>query len=138
MAMCQLNAAVDLHDFLYVNITVSDRGGSVIAINIPELIPVKHLKAPPYTKKVNLKLYAVRSAIDTISGAPYEYAGESSFDYNNNPVPARDILLELKLKPGIIVAVAIAIEYETVKGDRTPLETRWLPAAAIAIGRLKK
>ena len=138
MAMCQLNAAVDLHDFLFAGITVSDRGKSVVAVSIPELIPVKHLKAPPGTKKVNMKLYAVRSNNETASGYPLLYQQEISFVYNNTPVPARDILMELKVKAGNIIVVAVAIEYETMKGDKAPTERRWLPAAAVAIGRLKK
>ena len=134
---CQLSGKTEFRNYLKANIAVTDRGNMVIAVGIPEINPVQHLKAPAGTKKVTLKFFAASS--------PFEIAGTGAcsttinFDYNENIIPAQDVLLEIKLaNPNDITIIAIAIEYE-VRGTNHPvLDLRWLPAAVVAIGRLKK
>src|ERR1700712_109548 len=44
--MCQLNAEVDLRDFLRTDITVNDSGSGKITVVFPEINPKRDFKAP--------------------------------------------------------------------------------------------
>lgn len=136
--MCQLNKIVDLRDCFRVNIAVSDAGNGKIAIDIPEFLPKNILKVPLRTMKVNIKLVAVTSPFRNVPAPCSLCTNQFSFIYNNDPVPARSFELQTDAGTGDIALVALAVEYETADSDRTYLrDLRWLPAAIIALGRLK-
>ena len=61
-----------------------------------------------------------------------------SFDHTATAIPAQEIELVLTAKPGDMVLIAVAVEFETYTGDKTRLDPKWLPAAAIALGRLRE
>ena len=58
-------------------------------------------------------------------------------DYSKKAVPANDIILKLQAQPGDIAMVAVALEYEVAGESLSLTDPRWLPAALIALGRLK-
>lgn len=136
--MCQLNAEVDLRDFLRADITVNDRGNGIVTVVFPEINPKKDFKVPSRTMKVNVKLILVTSPF-RIAPNPYSYCTQQiSFIYND-PVPARSFDLQAAAGTGDIAVVAMALEFET--GDSVSRsynkEKKWLPAAIIAMGKLK-
>lgn len=135
--MCQLNPVIDLRDFLKIQLTVSDRGNGVIGVNFPPMNPVRNLKAPSQTVKVNLKLIAISSPFGTRSASMGFAIQEYRFDYTNTLLPAREFVLEPSAIAGDIAIVVLAMEYETAGTGRCLTDPAWLPAAVVAIGRLK-
>ena len=136
--MCQLNEGTDLRDFWKTEITVMDNGNQIILIEIPEFNPTKDLKVPLRTMKVNLKLIVVTSPFKEDVTACNICTKQYSFDYSNTPVPAQQFVMQTAAGTGDIALVVMAIEYETSDTGKGVYNTelRWLPAAAIAMGRL--
>ncbi|HMJ46494.1 MAG TPA: hypothetical protein VK498_04150, partial [Ferruginibacter sp.] len=136
-SMCQLNDAADLRDMLEAQITVTDRGNGTIAINIPSINPLKNIKAPVRTTKVNLKMLATCSPF---KGSQYisGFAGENfSFNYSNSEITFPEFILDTKGKLSDIAIVVIAMEFETTNAEgKFNTEPKWLPAGVIAMGRL--
>lgn len=137
-SMCQLNTEVDLRDYLNATITVSNSGNSRITVVIPEINPKTDIKVPLRTMKVNIKLIAVTSAFRNAPD-PYSFCTEQySFIYNNVPVPAKSFELQMTAGTGDIAILAVALEYETSdSGGTYSGDKKWLPAAIIAMGKLK-
>jgi hypothetical protein len=136
---CQLNAQSDLRDFIMEGITVNDEGNGLVGIHIPPLNPRKELKAPAGTAKVNLKLVVVHSSFG-ISLASYSGMKEYRFAYTDELIPAQQIVIDAKQPSypvdGRIALVVMALEFEMPDG-KINMEQKWLPAALIAMGRLK-
>lgn len=139
----QLNTETSLWNLLQTNIGVSDEGDGNIMVNIPALNPMQHIKAPHDTTKVNMKLVVAHSAFTADKGPSYEKMEEYSFDYVNSELPSRQIRIDAKFPgfgtSGHIAIVVLALEFETNEMGRARKnsETRWLPAAVVAMGRLK-
>ncbi|MEO8769193.1 MAG: hypothetical protein ABI402_03895 [Ferruginibacter sp.] len=137
--MCQLNAEVDLRDFLRTDITVNDSGSRMITVVLPEINPKRDFKVPPRTMKVNVKLIVVTSPF-RIAPYPYSFCTQQiSFIYNNDPVPASSFELQATAGTGDIAIVAMALEYETSDSGNGSYnkDQKWLPGAIIAMGKLK-
>ncbi|HAN65332.1 MAG TPA: hypothetical protein DCQ34_03205 [Chitinophagaceae bacterium] len=138
--MCQLNSEVDFRDCFRENITVTDKGKGMIQVTIPPFTPKLTLKSPVRTMKVNLKLIAVTSPFKE-AGPRYSLCTEQiSFTLQNKPVPATELVLHTKASAKNIAIIIAAIEYETtdcLKGQCIT-DPKWLPVAALAMGRLKK
>jgi hypothetical protein len=137
--MCRLNAEVDLRDLFNTDITISDSGNGKITITIPAMTPKTDIKAPSRTMKVNIKLIAVTSPFRNGAGTYNLCTEQYSFIYNNDPVPAITYQLHTNAGTGDIALIAMALEYETTDTGTGYYnrELRWLPAAVIAMGRLK-
>jgi len=131
--MCQLSNETDLRDYFKATIEVQDRGKGDIAIVLPVINPVLQLKVPAHTKKVNIKMIAISSDFKSktlISGMASE---NYVFEYKNKLTTLPESILHTK--QGDIAIVAIGLEYEMADGLYNQ-ETRWLPAAAVAIGKM--
>ena len=135
---CQLNPAADLRDILFTPITVADKGKGKISVSIPAMDPSKQMKKlPSTTAAVNMKLVVLHSAFEGVY--PYMYKEEYSFKYDQKPHPAKELLIETNAPAGNIAIVVLALELVDA-GKTASLNTakQWLPAAVIAMGRLKK
>ncbi|MBS1741462.1 MAG: hypothetical protein JST81_00390 [Bacteroidetes bacterium] len=137
--MCRLNAAVDLRDLINTDITIEDCGNGKLKITLAEMIPRINIKAPLRTIKVNIKLVVVTSPFkDDVH--QYNLCTEQySFDYNNDPLPATSLEFNTSGGTGDIAVLAMALEYQTSDTGNGFMnkDLKWLPAAAIAMGRLK-
>lgn len=138
--MCQLNTEVDFRDYFKSDITVTDKGKGKILITLPEIEARLTLKSPIRTMKVNLKLMAVTSPFKETGSRSNLILETISFTLNKKTIPATEVLLQTKASSGHIALVVAALEYETENSGKGQVEKelRWLPAAAIALGRLKK
>ncbi len=137
--MCQLNPGADLRDFLKFDITVNDSGNGKVIIDLPEINTKKDIKSPSRTMKVNIKLIVVTSPFRN-DPRSYSFCTEQySFIYNNDPVPAKSLELQTNGGTGDIAIVTMALEFETADSGNGIYsnEIRWLPAAIIAMGKLK-
>ena len=133
--MCQLSNDTDMRDYFRANLTVSDNSNGIVLVEIPPFNPVQKIKAPKQAKNITVRLIAVSSCFDkgvVISGVAAE---SHTFPYNNEVITFPVMELKTKGATGDIAVVALAIEYETATQVIT--ENKWLPAAALAIGRLK-
>ncbi len=137
IGMCQLNPAVDLRDCFFPAITVTDRGRGVTGVNIAAFVPNRDMGAPPQTRKVILSVLAASSSFLPQHGAPLIAVQSIPFNYNGSTVPAQELQLAPGTRAGEIAVVAIAIEYLLADGSPASTDLRWLPAAAIAMGRMK-
>ncbi|MFT3911786.1 MAG: hypothetical protein QM737_20345 [Ferruginibacter sp.] len=137
--MCQLNAEVDLRDFLRTDITVNDSGSGKITVVFPEINPKRDFKAPLRTMKVNIKLIVGTSPFRNASQLYSLCTKQFSFIYNNDPVPASSFELQTTGGTGDVAIVSMALEYETEDSGNGSYnkELKWLPAAIIAMGKLK-
>lgn len=132
--MCQLNPAAELRQFFKADITMSDDRSEGISVSFPSFDPQSVIRAPLGAKKVTIKVITASSPTDT---APVRYAKESfSFDLTDTIVPAREILLKTEGDKGDLVIVVLAIEFGK-SGREIITDPRWLPAAVIAMGRIK-
>lgn len=137
--MCQMAEGIDLRDFWKTGITVTDNGSGNILIDLPEFNPKKDLKVPLRTMKVNLKLIAVTSPFKEAPVPCTLCKQQFSFEYSSSPVPAQQFVLQTDAGTGDIALVLMGLEFETTdSGNGMPLkDIRWLPTAAIAMGKLK-
>jgi hypothetical protein len=132
--MCQLNAASDLRDMLFISIAVTDNGAGKLLVSIPAMNPVRDMKKlPAQTASVNIKLAALHSGFDGKS-AVHQSIEQYSLPYENTGLPAKEIIIDTKAPAGNLAIVAMAIE---PFAEGKPLAAEWLPAAIIAMGRLK-
>ena len=139
MIMCQLNNETDLRNFFFKQITVNDRGGLVLAVELPGFIPAIDIKAPKGTEKVNIKLIGVSLSFgDRAGGGGGDTLKEFMVDYNNTPVLTQEFLLDLKTSgKGDFAFIAVAFEFKKKGADLFLQDPKFLPAAVIAMGRLK-
>ncbi|HMJ48418.1 MAG TPA: hypothetical protein VK498_13890 [Ferruginibacter sp.] len=138
-SMCRLNESVDLRDFIKTGFEIKDTGSGKISISYPELNPANNFKAPPQTKKIKIKMIVVTSGFQNKLARRGFYKEEYNFNYKNEPMPAKDIVISTTAAPGDIAIVAIALEYATTdwQGDRYFTDLNCLPAAIVSMGRLK-
>ncbi len=141
--MSQLNPETDLRDFMEAGITVTDDGGGMVRIEFPSINPVQDMKAPLRTTNVNVKLMLISSSFEKAT-TPLQFQMEAySFAYKNNVLPSKKFSFNTKTdgrpQTGNIIVAVVALEFETsdvIKG-RYEKDTKWLPAAIIAMGRTK-
>ncbi len=132
--MCQLNAAADLRDMLFVSVTVKDTGGGILQVSIPAMNPFRDMKKMPAgTVSVNLKLAVLYSAFEEDSPA-FIAIEQYLFDYKNTLLPAKEISVKSKAPAGNLAFIVLAIE---PVAPNTRFEQEWLPAAIIGMGRIK-
>ena len=133
--MCQLNTETDIRDFWWEGITVSDKGNGIVSVFFPGVDPVKAIRAPLHTQNVHIKIIALSSPFRN-SPYPHQFCLQQyQFNYNSQVVPAKEIELQTAASAGDIAILVLAIEFETTAGY--PAEKRWMPAAIVAMGKLK-
>jgi len=141
--MCQINEEIDLRDYLKKDISVEDTGGGKIVLSLPELNPVKNLRTPLHIKEVNLKMLMVTSKFrDRAPSTAWLCSQQYSFSYSDVLLPATTFELQTTgSAAGDMVIIAVALEYNQTAGTADThyvLDPQWLPAAIIAMGRLKE
>ena len=131
--ICQLNPLCDLRQLFKPNITVSPNGSKGISVNFAAFNPVNEIRGPLHTKKVTIRIIAESSppGLAAVSLGTEIY----SFDYADAILPAKEFVLETGGNAGDIAIVAIAVEIERAVKDDKP-DSKWLPAAVIAMGRI--
>ena len=141
--MSQLNPDADLRDFMDAGIQVIDEGGGMLSVEFPSINPVQDLKAPPRTTKVNVKIILVSSSFIAAATPLQLKADAYLFDYTDSIVPSKKFSFNTKTNKrpatGNIAVAVIALEFETSDSgkNRFDKDTKWLPAAIIAMGRTK-
>jgi hypothetical protein len=141
--MSQLNTDTDLRDFLEAAFTVTDEGKGLVSIGIPAINPAKQIKAPARTVKVNMKMMVLSRPFTGAATDHYLDMEAYTFDYGNTLLPGKTFTIDTRpmrgTATGNIALVAIALEFETTDSGKGiyNMEKRWLPAAIIAMGRLK-
>ena len=132
--MCQLNIAADLRDMLFTSLVVSNTGGGIMQVSIPAMNPQRDMKKlPAHTTAVNMKLAVLFTDFEDSSPA-YIAMEQYQFNYANTLLPAKDIIIDSKATAGNLAMVVLAIE--PVARDKT-FTVEWLPAAIIAMGKVK-
>ena len=141
--MSQLNPDADLRDFMEAGVTVTDEGAGRVSLEFPSINPVQDLKAPPRTTKVNVKMMLISSSFDEAAKPLQCKTTAFSFNYSDNVLPSQKFSFNTKStrRPatGNIALAIVALEFETTDSGNGSFnkDTRWLPAAIIAMGRTK-
>jgi len=140
-AICHLNAVTDYRDLLRTDIRVSDEGGGRVSIDIPAIDPQRDLKTPVHNSRVNIKFMVIASPFKP-AGIPCRLVKEEyGIDQQGGTVPAKTISIDTatvgSIPTGHIAMVVIALEFDATGNGQHNKEERWLPAAVIAMGRLK-
>lgn len=137
--VCPLNEEADWRDYFREEITVTDKGKGKIIVQVPAFNPKLTLKSPIRSMKANLKLFAVTSPFKE-TGPRYSLCmKQHSFLLSQKEVPANEFVLQTEGAARDIILIAVALEFSSGDGeDDWMKEKKWLPAAFIAMGRLKK
>ena len=138
-SICQLNPEADLRDFIGMDLLVTDKGNGKLEVLFPSLDPGQDIKAPLRTKNINIKILASTATFGNTAYPNYICLEQYNLDYNGGIVPAKNIVLDTKAITGDIGILLIALEFETKDSGQAIYNTerRWLPAAIIAMGKLK-
>lgn len=139
-----LNPDADLRDFWEKPVTVTDEGGGAVSIQLPALNPVQDIKAPLRTQRVNIRAILVTSPFGTTGDPSRSFPAEHGYVYQNSQQPAHTIRIDSRTFPnggaagGDIAILVLALEFVTSEAGQTGVhkETRWLPAAIVAMGKL--
>lgn len=139
----QLNPVASLNDLWEAAITVRDKGDGIVSVDIPSLNPAKDIRAPKGTKNINLKLIVVTSPFRETGIRHAAYMEQYAFPYKDTELAAKKTDIDCKafgtLPAQHIAIVVVALEFEKTEAGKTKYstESKWLPAAIIAMGRLK-
>lgn len=131
-----LNTEAGLHDFLRVNITVSENRREGIVVNLSAFSPKKQIKAPLRTMEVNMKFIAVSCSFEKEVPRPGYSMEQISLTYNDRVLPEQRIVLNTGAKPGDIAMVVVAMEYKIAGQIAYSKDLRWLPAGVVGMGRV--
>lgn len=140
-----LNPAADLRDFMEKPVTVTDEGAGVVSIQLPALNPSQDIKAPLRTQHVNIRAILVSSPFDIHGVSARSFAAEHRFAYQDNLQPAHTIRIDSRSFPmggasgGNIAILVLALEFITPDAGQSGVlkDPRWLPAAIVAMGKLR-
>jgi len=140
----QINLDCDLRDIWEDTVTVVDEGNGVVSITIPPIDQTRDMKTPIDTQRINCKIFVLSSPFD-LAKYPYTIAKEQfSFDHSGGIVASQKFIMDTtkflgQSTSGDIAIVAIAFEFETKVDGKVSVnaDKRWLPAAIVAMGRLK-
>lgn len=142
--MSQINLETDLRDFWENTLTVSDDGGGTVSIIVPPIHPKRDLITPAGTRRINFKLFVLTSPFADGTDRYTFNMDQYSFDHSDDIVPLQKFTMDTKKNfgrptSGNIAIVVMALEFET-KATGSGIynkDLKWLPAAIIAMGRLK-
>lgn len=133
--ICQLNPEADLRHYITANITVRTNGSEGVVVDFPSFNPLNVIRAPLRATKVTIKV--IVSTAQPGMGSIRMSGSSYSFDYNDTIVPAKEFVLNPDgMENGDIAIVTVAIEFEKA-GAVFKTDPKWLPAAVIAMGRIK-
>ena len=140
----QINLDCDLRDIWEDGVTVVDEGEGIVTVTVPPIDPALNMRTPAGTKKITCKLFVLTSPFDLLK-YPYTVNQEQySFDHSNATASAQtfrmDTAKDINLSSsGSIALVVIAFEFETEVDGKVTVnkDKKWLPAAIVAMGRLK-
>ena len=140
----QINLDCDLRDIWEDGVTVVDEGEGIVTVTVPPIDPARDMRTPAGTQKITCKLFVLTSPFDLLK-YPYTANREQySFDHSNGIVPSQTFRMDTTEDIGMptsgnIALVVIAFEFETEVDGKVSVNTdkKWLPAAIVAIGRLK-
>ncbi len=132
---CQVNGSADLRDCLFVD-TSLQLDKKKLTLGLPALNPAKQIKAPPRTSKVTIKAMVISSPFKMEAAKNCTVIMEQLvIDYKDMQLPATELVLNLQGKGVAIVALALEYTITASGKELVEMETKWLPAALIAMGR---
>ena len=110
----QFNEEHTLQKNMNVTVTATRDDKNHIELLMPAINPMKDIIAPPNTESCKLKIMATTYSV--ADGAKASGClTELDIPYNNLEIPAESITLPLTAEKGILVIVAMAIEYNILK-----------------------
>ena len=132
----QLNAVSDLRDFTSLSISVSNSDTTITA-SLPSFNPVKDIRTPLHTTKINFKLVAVYSPYSEMGGSRDYAIASHKIENKDAIIDSLEFLLTPHIgyaKLGNMVMIVLALEFENNKGEI--MDEKYLPAGAVAMGRV--
>ena len=105
---------------------------SMVGLSIPDITPSRAIVAPAHTRRLHWTITVTGSSIKE-PGSTDVYTAAFEMDYNDVPLPARQIELPFRLKPGSINIIAVSVQYLVMKKGRLTQVTKegWTPAAIV-------
>jgi len=140
----QINLDCDLRDIWEDGVTVVDEGEGIVTVTVPPIDPARDMRTPAGTQKITCKLFVLTTPFDLLKYPITANRDQYSFDNSNGIVPAQTFRMDTTENIGMptsgsIALVVIAFEFETEVDGKVSvnIDKKWLPAAIVAIGRLK-
>jgi hypothetical protein len=132
----QFNEEQSLSKAIKITATAKRNDDNTIELIMPALIPVKDILAPSKTQSVTFKIMA--AAYNIADGTKAEsYLAELTMPYNDTVVPTQNILLPAATEQGLLVIIAMSVEYTILKEDKLQPVTdnlHWMPTGIIWAG----
>ncbi len=133
-----INRESEIRDILLVLPSITSDETGNISIQFPSFIPVNQIKAPNGTTEVQLKLIAVSNPFSNAVKICSVKSELYIFSYDKNMLSENEIIIATNAKTGYMLFVIIAITFKGRRGGASILitDTKWLPAAIMAAGKL--
>jgi len=131
----QFNPAKTLEKTMAITVTGKRNDDNMIELAIPAFTPAKNISAPPKTESITFKIMAVAYNIATGAKAS-AYLTELNIPYNDIQLLSQNITLPVTPEPGVLIVVAIAIEYTIIreKNLQAVHNLNWMPAGIVWSG----
>ena len=140
----QVNLDSDLRDIWENGVTVVDEGGGIVTVTVPSIDPNLDMNLPANTRNITAKIFVVSSAFRMVPWPYILVKDQYSFETSKGVVQSREFRFNTAGNTGSctsanIAIVVVAFEFETEMDGIVSInkDARWLPAAIVAMGRLK-
>ncbi len=130
---CQLNPECDLRDHFPPPVSAVFEGGT-ISVTVPSFNPLQLIKAPAGTTHVHFKIVAISTKFEEAAIAGKTIAESVRIEYSDYPLSLLPVKLNMAERTGHIALVVMALEFEV--NGKMVTDKEWLPAAAIAVGKM--
>ena len=128
----QLYQETPLESRFKVPLSVNWDGQNLVTLDIPALIPVKHISAPAGTKTVRLEIGITDCALKDFTSSG-NHITVIEIPYNSVKIPAQQVKLPFTRKPGRIALVALALKNgpKSKWGLPGKFNEKWEPAGIV-------
>jgi hypothetical protein len=131
----QFNQEQTLAKTMNITVTANRNNNNAIELVIPALTPINNISAPAKTESLVLKIMATAYSIADGSETS-GYLTELTIPYNDIEQPLQNIILPVIPKTGVLITVAMSVEYNIGKENDLQMvhNLLWMPSGIIWSG----
>jgi len=105
-------------------------GSGNLLLQLPDLIPAKHIVAPAHSAQVLLHIGIAYCSLEK-SADNKRFSQQIAIPFNHPLIPAREIMIPFTLPTNGVLLLAIGLRYYKEKDNTMIQDKRWLPAGII-------
>ncbi len=133
-----LNRDADLRNLLLILPEVSVTAKGKVSARFPSFIPANKIIAPIKTTEVNIKMIAVVAPFSGNQNSCTISTDNYPVQFDKQPAAEKEFVLNAGGSTGDMLFIIVGLEYVQSKtlGNSYLQNTKWLPAAIVAVGKL--